>query len=66
MAFPQERQAAWNAWVKRRAIEKQVEKEEDARPMRDAAAEEAAEFEDAIPRASLARGAKRRAANLTR
>ena len=30
MAFPEERKAEWDAWVRRRAVEKQLQQEEDA------------------------------------
>ena len=52
MAFPQERLAEWNTWVKRRAIERKLEQEEDAKATRNAEEEDAqaarnAEEEDA-------------------
>ena len=41
MAFPQERLAEWNTWVKRRAIERKLEQEEDAKATRNAEEEDA-------------------------
>jgi len=36
MAFPEERKAEWDAWVRRRAVEKEHEKAEDEQREREA------------------------------